>query len=38
MTSGVPIVRPLGDLAGAMTFHCQAPGPILVEVAYRPLS
>jgi len=34
--AGVPIVRPLGDLAGALTFHCEAPGPILVEVAWRP--
>lgn len=34
--AGVPILRPMGDLAGAMTFHCQAPGPVLVEVAYRP--
>lgn len=34
--AGVPIVRPLGDLAGAMTFHCEAPGPILIEVAWRP--
>lgn len=33
---GVAIVRPLGDLAGALTFHCEAPGPILVEVAWRP--
>jgi catechol 2,3-dioxygenase-like lactoylglutathione lyase family enzyme len=33
--AGVPVVRPLGDLAGALTFHCQAPGPILVEVAWR---
>ncbi len=36
VVAGVPIVRPIGDLAGAITFHCQAPGPILVEVAYRP--
>ena len=35
VSAGVPIVRPLGDLAGALTFHCQAPGPILVEVAWR---
>ena len=34
--AGVPIVRSLGDLAGAMTFHCEAPGPILIEVAWRP--
>jgi catechol 2,3-dioxygenase-like lactoylglutathione lyase family enzyme len=36
VAAGVPIVRPLGDLAGAMTFHCEAPGPILIEVAWRP--
>jgi catechol 2,3-dioxygenase-like lactoylglutathione lyase family enzyme len=36
VAAGVPVVRPLGDLAGAMTFHCEAPGPILVEVAWRP--
>ena len=36
LAAGVPIVRPLGDLGGALTFHCQAPGPILVEVAWRP--
>lgn len=35
VSAGVPIVRPLGDLAGALTFHCQAPGPILIEVAWR---
>ena len=36
ISAGVPIVRPMGDLAGAMTFHCKAPGDLLVEVAYRP--
>jgi catechol-2,3-dioxygenase len=36
VAAGIPVVRPLGDLAGAMTFHCEAPGPILVEVAWRP--
>ena len=36
VAAGVPVVRPLGDLAGAMTFHCEAPGPILIEVAWRP--
>jgi catechol 2,3-dioxygenase-like lactoylglutathione lyase family enzyme len=35
VSAGVPIVRPLGDLAGALTFHCNAPGPILIEVAWR---
>jgi len=34
--AGVPIIRPMGELAGAMTFHCHAPGPVLVEIAYRP--
>jgi len=33
--AGVPIVRPLGDLGGALTFHCHAPGSILVEIAWR---
>jgi len=32
----VPIVLDPVDLGGALTFHCHAPGPILVEVAYRP--
>jgi catechol 2,3-dioxygenase-like lactoylglutathione lyase family enzyme len=36
VSARVPIVRPLGNLGGAMTFHCEAPGPILVEVAWRP--
>jgi catechol 2,3-dioxygenase-like lactoylglutathione lyase family enzyme len=35
VSAGVPIVRALGDLAGAQTFQCQAPGPILIEVAWR---
>jgi catechol 2,3-dioxygenase-like lactoylglutathione lyase family enzyme len=35
VSAGATIVRPLGDLAGALTFHCQAPGRILVEVAWR---
>jgi catechol 2,3-dioxygenase-like lactoylglutathione lyase family enzyme len=35
VSAGAPIVRALGDLAGALTFHCQAPGPILIEVAWR---
>ncbi len=34
--ASVPIVRHPGDLGGALTFHCHAPGPILVEIAYRP--
>ena len=32
----VPIIRYPADIGGALTFHCHAPGPILVEVAYRP--
>lgn len=35
VSAGVPILRPLGDLGGALTFHCEAPGPILIEVAWR---
>jgi catechol 2,3-dioxygenase-like lactoylglutathione lyase family enzyme len=34
--AGVPIVRHPADLGGALTLHCYAPGPILVEVVYRP--
>jgi lactoylglutathione lyase len=34
-SGGVEIVRPLGDLGGALTFHCNAPGLICVEVAWR---
>lgn len=33
--AAVPIVRQPADLGGALTFHCHAPGPILVEIAYR---
>lgn len=33
--AGVPIVRPLGMLGGALTFHCTAPGAVLVELAWR---
>lgn len=36
VSAGVAIVRPMGDLNGATTFHCHAPGPVLIEVAYRP--
>jgi catechol 2,3-dioxygenase-like lactoylglutathione lyase family enzyme len=35
--AGLEIVRPLGDLGGALTFQCNAPGPILVELSWRPL-
>jgi catechol 2,3-dioxygenase-like lactoylglutathione lyase family enzyme len=34
--AGVPIVRQPSDLGGALAFHCRAPGPILVEISYRP--
>lgn len=37
-TAGVEIVRPLADLGGAPTFQCNAPGPILVEVSWRPVN
>jgi len=33
--AGVAMVRPLGELGGALTFQCLAPGPVLVEVAWR---
>lgn len=33
--AGVEIVRPLGELGGALTFHCMAPGPLLVELSWR---
>jgi catechol 2,3-dioxygenase-like lactoylglutathione lyase family enzyme len=36
LSDGVEIVMPLGDLGGAQTFHCHAPGDLLVEVAWRP--
>jgi catechol 2,3-dioxygenase-like lactoylglutathione lyase family enzyme len=36
--SGVEIVRPLGELGGALTFQCNAPGAVLVELSWRPLS
>jgi catechol 2,3-dioxygenase-like lactoylglutathione lyase family enzyme len=36
VSAGVKIVRPLGDLGGALTFHCVAPGALLVELAWRP--
>ena len=35
VTAQVPIVLQPTMLGGALTFHCHAPGPILVEVAYR---
>ena len=36
VSSDVQIVRPLGELGGALTFHCVAPGALLVELAWRP--
>jgi hypothetical protein len=35
VASGVDIVYPLGTLGGALTFQCQAPGSILVELSWR---
>jgi catechol 2,3-dioxygenase-like lactoylglutathione lyase family enzyme len=37
-SAGIEIVRPLGMLGGALTFQCLAPGPLLVEVAWRNVS
>jgi catechol-2,3-dioxygenase len=34
--AGVVIARPMGDLGGALTFQCYAPGQLLVELAWRP--
>lgn len=34
--AGAPIVRPLGLLGNALTFQCEAPGPVVVELGYRP--
>jgi lactoylglutathione lyase len=34
--AGTEMVRPLGQLGGALTFQCNAPGPILVEFGWRP--
>jgi catechol 2,3-dioxygenase-like lactoylglutathione lyase family enzyme len=33
--AGVPMPLQPTDVGGALTFHCHAPGPFLVEVAYR---
>lgn len=35
-TARVPIMRPLGRLGNALTFQCEAPGPVQVELGYRP--
>lgn len=34
-SAGVEISRPLGDLGGAPTFQCRAPGPLTVELSWR---
>jgi catechol 2,3-dioxygenase-like lactoylglutathione lyase family enzyme len=34
--AGSAIVRPLGMLGGALTFQCQAPGPLTIEMGWRP--
>jgi catechol 2,3-dioxygenase-like lactoylglutathione lyase family enzyme len=36
--AGLSIIRPLGDLGGALTFQCEAPGPLVIEFAWRPRS
>lgn len=33
--AGVEIVRPIGELGGALTCQCYAPGRLLVELAWR---
>ena len=35
-SAGIEIVTPLGDLGGALTFQCHAPGPLIVELSWRP--
>ena len=35
LAADAPIVRPLGRLAGAPTFHCHAPGPVPIEISCR---
>lgn len=30
------IIRPIGEVGGALSFQCNAPGPILVEFNWRP--
>jgi hypothetical protein len=36
VVSDVHIVYPLGQLGGALTFQCYAPGSISIEVSWRP--
>lgn len=36
LSLGIRVVRRLGDLGGALTFHCLAPGDVLIELAWRP--
>lgn len=36
VAAGLEVVRPLGQFGGALTFQCNAPGPILVEFGWRP--
>ena len=36
VASDVEIVYPLGQLGGALTFQCYAPGSISIEVSWRP--
>ena len=34
--AGIEIVTPLSDLGGALMFQWNAPGPLLVELSWRP--
>jgi len=36
VAAGVEVVRPLGQLGGALTFQCHAPAPVLIEFSWRP--
>ena len=38
VAAGVPIIRPLSVVGGAMSFQCTAPGPLAIEFAWRPRS
>jgi catechol 2,3-dioxygenase-like lactoylglutathione lyase family enzyme len=35
-SSGIEIALPLGDLGGALSFQCHVPGPLKVELSWRP--
>jgi catechol 2,3-dioxygenase-like lactoylglutathione lyase family enzyme len=36
VAAGVEMARPLGKMGGALTFQCKAPGPVIVELGWRP--